>query len=103
MSKYDIIDYMTGVNTETSMMNFIDIKSDLTTDDYYEVILSDNYKYRLDLLADVLLGNKQLYFLIMLINEINTLNDLEAGDTLKIPTTNFIEKYYNRLKKEVLP
>ena len=102
MSQYILQDYLTDKNGNVSMMNFIDIKDNITTDDYYPVVLSDNYKYRLDLLAGDYLGNKSLYFLIMILNDISTLNDIEPGSTINLPTTKFITKYYNLLKKEVL-
>ena len=103
MSQYDLKDYLTDKNGNVSMMNFIDIFGDLTTDDYYEVLLTDNYKYRLDLLAQDYLGNASLYFFIMIINNITSINDLGAGMTIKIPNASFITRYYDRLVKEVLP
>ena len=102
MSQYVLQDYLIDKNGAVSMMNFIDIKDNITTDDYYPVILSDNYKYRLDLLAQDYLGNKALYFLIMILNDISILDDIGPGSAINLPTTQFITKYYNLLKKEVL-
>ena len=103
MSQYDLSDYLLDKNGNTSMMNFEDILGDFTTDDYEEIVLSDNYKYRVDLLARDYLGNSALYFLILMVNQIKSLDDINSGVTIKMPNANFVNKYYSRLQKEVLP
>jgi hypothetical protein len=102
MAKSDLVDYLTDKNGNISLMNFIDLKSEITANDYEEVVISDYYKFRVDLLAQDLLGNNMYAFLIVMLNSITDINDLDSGKTIKIPTTTFIENNYNRLKKEVL-
>lgn len=89
--------YLTDRNGGQSLMN-LDILDYLTEDDYIEIVISDIHRYRPEKIAQTYLGNKNYYFFIFWINEILSLDDLESGSVIKIPTLDFINRYFNEMK-----
>lgn len=97
MATTKIEDYIKGRSGVLSLLN-LTIKQEITENDYYEVTIMDDYKYRLDLLAERYLGDKNLYFFIIWINEIYSLDDLEAGVNIKIPSLEFIDRFRDDMR-----
>ena len=80
-----------------SLMN-LNVKTYLTENDYTEFEITDEYKYRLDKIAnEIILNDIDLYFFIIWINNIYSFDDLEVGEIIKIPTVDFIR----RVKKDL--
>jgi hypothetical protein len=85
--KFDNINtYLTDKNGYISLLNKLDFLENLTVNDYTTVTLTDSYSNRLDLLARDFLGNKNLYFFIMWLNDLDDFKDtiedelIGAGD-----------------------
>ena len=71
----DIEVYLTDKNNYKSLMNRIDFVNFVTEDDYNLFQLTDKYQFRVDMIADDLLGNKNLYFFIIWLNGSDSLVD----------------------------
>lgn len=90
-------EYLTSRGGTQSLMN-LNIMDYLTVNDYYEWIIDDSHKYRPDKIAKDLLGEEKYYIFIFWINSIETLDDLDSGLTIKIPTKTFIQRYRDEMK-----
>jgi hypothetical protein len=67
--------YLTDENGVKSLMNRIDFLDFVTEDDYTLFQINDKYQYRADMISQDLLGNKNLYFFIIWLNELDSLVD----------------------------
>ena len=102
MGYKDISDYnVDPVNVTNSPMNNTFLQ-EITDSDYTTVIIMEAEKCRVDLIATKYYNDENLYIFILWINNITDVNDLDAGNSIKIPTLDYIRKYYDRLKKERL-
>ena len=61
----DIEFYLTDKNKYVSLMNRVDFLDYVTENDYTLFQINDKYQYRADMIAEDLLGNKNLYFFII--------------------------------------
>ncbi len=75
---------------------------DLGPDDYTYYTIVDRVKFRPDLIAKEQLGNENLYFIILWINSLTSLESLDSGKTIKIPTITWLRANYEIIKKEIL-
>lgn len=90
--------YLRGRNGELSLLNIVDIMSYLTEDDYETLLVTDENKYRLDLITEKSIGNYKYYFFVCWLNNIESLDDIRSGVTLKIPKISFIKKYKSEIE-----
>jgi hypothetical protein len=84
--------YITSRNGTMSLLNLPNLNDYLTTDDYFFFQITDEYKYRLDKIAEDQIGDKSYYFFIMWLNDITSLDDLDSETIIKIPKLSFITK-----------
>ena len=71
----DIELYLTDLNGYKSLMNRIDFLDFVTEDDYTLWQITDKYQHRADMIAEDFLTNKNLYFFIIWLNELDSLVD----------------------------
>lgn len=91
--------FMKGKNEILSLLN-VNIKNYLTDSDYFYLLITDIYKFKLHKIAEDYIGDEEYYFYIIWINDIKTLADIDSGITIKIPTLKFIKRYKNEMKTE---
>jgi len=97
MSIYTTDIFLTDRNGGTSLMN-LNILDYLTENDYFQITISDQYKYRLDKIARDYIGDSSYYYFIIWINSFDSLDDLDSGNVINIPTLSFIQRYRNEMK-----
>jgi hypothetical protein len=95
----NIKDYITDRSGNMSMLN-LNVKDYLTDIDWYNILITDENKYRIDLISEKYLFNNQYYIYILMINDIVTYEDLGPGKYIKIPTLDFINRVIKQLKEE---
>ncbi|MGA2434102.1 MAG: hypothetical protein ABSG25_02330 [Bryobacteraceae bacterium] len=99
MSDTLVSTYLTDRNGHYSLMN-LNIKQYLTTNDYTEVIVSDKYEYRFDLIAQDYMGvnSNEYYFFLFWVNQMYDFEGFALGSTIKIPTLAFIQRIRDQIK-----
>ena len=93
----NVLSYLTGRNGNSSMLN-LNIRQNIRQDDTYEIIITDEYRYRIDKIAKDFIGSSDYHFFIIWINNIKNFDDIDSGKVIKIPTLNFIKKFRNEMK-----
>ncbi|MBU1456989.1 MAG: hypothetical protein KKD01_19920 [Proteobacteria bacterium] len=92
MSRYDGIDYSLIVDSDGNAKKFLHLKFPAKFDDLadygiYEVEGEDE----LDYISKKLYGDSDLWYIIAEINQIDFIFDIEVGDRIIFPQSNFLE------------
>lgn len=85
--KMDISDlevYLTDKNKVGSLMNRMDFLDFITDDDYTLIQINDKYQFRADMIAQDFLGNKNLYFFIIWLNQLDSFVDTVYNEVIGI-------------------
>lgn len=101
MNSEYINDYFVDFDGNISAMN-LDVETIFIEGDYFYYEIEDKFSYRPDLMAREYIGNENLYFLILWLNDIRNPQYMRPGVTIKIPTPEFLTKLIDIINKEKL-
>jgi hypothetical protein len=99
----DLETYLTDKNGVISFMNRVDFINFLVEDDYFDLVISDKYEYRIDLLSIDYLGNKNLYFFISWLNNLDSFLDTVYDEILGVSDSALDTYHFELLEKPVFP
>ena len=99
----DIETYFTDKNNIISLMNRIDFLDFLTEDDYSDFVISDKYEYRIDLIANDFLKDKNLYFFISWLNNLDSFVDTVYNETLAVSDGTLRTFHFELLEPPIYP
>ena len=90
--------YLINYESNYSLMN-ITFKDEMTENDYYEYIIDEFSKYRIDKVAKKTYNNSKYYIFITLSNNDCSIESLIPGRKLIIPKLEYIQYYVNKYRK----
>ena len=103
MDLKDLEVFLTDKNNYVSMMNRVDFLSFVTEDDYFLYQLTDKHEYRVDLISEEFLGNKNLYFFFIWLNSAETFVDTIYDEVIGIGNGVTRNYHFEMLNKPIYP